>query len=66
MPNLAPYLADRLVANGQRQAFIVTGGGAMFLNDALAHQDGIMAVFFHHEQAAAMAAEAYARIAGKP
>ncbi len=38
----------------------------MFLNDALCHHPDITPVFFHHEQAAAMAAEAYARIAGKP
>ena len=52
--------------HGYRHAFLVTGGGAMFLNDALCHHPGITPVFFHHEQAAAMAAEAYARIAGKP
>jgi acetolactate synthase-1/2/3 large subunit len=49
-----------------RHVFLVTGGGAMFLNDAFCHQPGITPVFFHHEQAAAMAAEAYARIAGHP
>lgn len=38
----------------------------MFLNDALTHHPAIRAAYFHHEQAAAMAAEAYARIAGKP
>lgn len=64
MTTVATYLAQRLATNGVRHAFIVTGGGAMFLNDALCHQPGIEPVFFHHEQAAAMAAEAYARIAG--
>lgn len=38
----------------------------MFLNDALSHHPAIAPVFFHHEQAAAMAAEAYARIAQSP
>ncbi len=38
----------------------------MFLNDALCHHPDIEPVFFHHEQAAAMAAEAYARIAERP
>ena len=66
MITVATYLAQRLAANGQRHAFLVTGGGAMFLNDALCHQAGITPVFFHHEQAAAMAAEAYARIAATP
>ena len=63
---VATYLAQRLAANGHRHAFLVTGGGAMFLNDALCHQAEMAPVFFHHEQAAAMAAEAYARIANHP
>jgi acetolactate synthase-1/2/3 large subunit len=66
MTTVATYLAQRLVAAGISNTFLVTGGGAMFLNDALCHQAGIAPLFFHHEQAAAMAAEAYARIAGKP
>jgi acetolactate synthase-1/2/3 large subunit len=66
MTTVANYLAQRLTTNGQRHAFVVTGGGAMFLNDALSHQVGLMPLFFHHEQAAAMAAEAYARIAAAP
>ncbi len=66
MTTVAQYLAQRLATHGLRHAFLVTGGGAMFLNDALCHQAGITPVFFHHEQAAAMAAEAYARIAATP
>jgi acetolactate synthase-1/2/3 large subunit len=63
---VASYLASRLAAKGHRHVFLVTGGGAMFLNDALCHHPDIAPVFFHHEQAAAMAAEAYARIADRP
>lgn len=66
MITIASYLASRLAANGHRHVFLVTGGGAMFLNDALCHHPDIAPVFFHHEQAAAMAAEAYARIADRP
>lgn len=66
MTSVATYLAERLANVGHRHAFLVTGGGAMFLNDALSHQDGISPVFFHHEQTAAMAADAYARIAAHP
>lgn len=66
MTTVAQYLAQRLAGHGLRHVFLVTGGGAMFLNDALCHQAGITPVFFHHEQAAAMAAEAYARIAATP
>ena len=66
MTTVAAYLAQRLAAQGSRHAFLVTGGGAMFLNDALSHCPDLTPVFFHHEQAAAMAAEAYARIAEVP
>lgn len=62
----AEYIASRLAQAGLRHAFLVTGGGAMFLNDAFCHEPGLSPIFFHHEQAAAMAAEAYARIAGRP
>ena len=66
MTTVAHYLADRFLQQGCRHAFIVTGGGAMFLNDAFSHRAGLVPVYFHHEQAASMAAEAYARIADKP
>ena len=66
MTTVATHLAQRLARHGAKHVFLVTGGGAMFLNDALAHQPGLTAVCFHHEQAAAMAAEAYARIAEHP
>jgi acetolactate synthase-1/2/3 large subunit len=66
MTTVASYLARHLAARGAHHVFLVTGGGAMFLNDALCHEEGITPVFFHHEQAAAMAAEAYARIADLP
>ena len=45
---------------------MVTGGGAMHLNDSLANNDEIVVTYNHHEQASAMAAEGYARVAGKP
>jgi acetolactate synthase-1/2/3 large subunit len=66
MTTVATYLAQRFAASGHRHTFMVTGGGAMFLNDAFSHQAGLTPVFFHHEQAAAMAAEAYARISDIP
>lgn len=62
---LADYVADFLVSHGITDCFTVTGGGAMHLNDALGHKDGLRCVYQHHEQACAMAAEAYARIDNK-
>ena len=59
---LADYVADFLVKNGICHCFTVTGGGAMYLNDALGHKDGLKCIYNHHEQACAIAAEAYARI----
>ena len=56
------YIAQKLVESGIHQAFTVTGGGAMHLNDALGHQPGLKCLYQHHEQACAIAAEAYARI----
>ena len=38
----------------------------MFLNQALGANSALRCTFMHHEQACAMAAEGYARIAGKP
>lgn len=63
---VAEYIANRLADHGIHHAFTVTGGGAMFLNDAFGHHAQIKPVYNHHEQASAMAAEAYARISGMP
>ena len=62
---LADYVADFLVAHGVTDVFSVVGGGAMHLNDALGHHEGLKVTYNHHEQACAIAAEAYARIDNK-
>jgi len=59
---LADYVADFLVKHGVKDVFSVVGGGAMYLNDALGHNKGLKVTYNHHEQACAMAAEAYARL----
>lgn len=59
---LADYVADFLASRGVTDVFSVTGGGAMHLNDALGHHPGLKVTYNHHEQACAMAAEAYARL----
>jgi acetolactate synthase-1/2/3 large subunit len=64
--SVAQHMADFLVDAGIEQVFAVTGGGAMFLNQALGRHPGLRCTYMHHEQACAMAAEGYARIAGKP
>lgn len=62
---LSNYVAQFLVDYGLSTVFTVTGGGAMHLNDALGHQDGLHCVYQHHEQACAIAGEAYARMNNK-
>lgn len=64
--NVSEQIADWLVQQGIEQVFAVTGGGAMFLNQALGNHAQLCCTYMHHEQACAMAAEGYARIAGKP
>ena len=62
---LADYVADFFVKHGVSDVFSVVGGGAMHLNDALGHKDGLKVTYNHHEQACAIAAEAYARLENK-
>ena len=66
MKRISEQIADWLVQQGIEQVFTVTGGGAMFLNQALGGHEKLRCTFMHHEQACAMAAEGYARVAGKP
>lgn len=61
---VAKYISEFLVNNGIKDCFMVTGGGAMHLDDALGHQDGLHCVFNHHEQACAISAEGYTRMTG--
>ena len=66
MMKVSEYISRTLVEFGVRHIFMLTGGGAMFLNDALGNQVGIQPVFNHHEQASSIAAEGYARITNTP
>ena len=62
---LADYIADFLANHGVTDVFSVVGGGAMHLNDALGHHPKLSVLYNHHEQACAIAAEAYARLENK-
>lgn len=62
---VADYIARRCVEAGVTDVFMITGGGAMHLNDAFARNETLTVTCFHHEQAAAMAAEAYFRYSNK-
>ncbi len=63
---LSDYVAARCTSQGIRDVFLVTGGGAMHLNDAFARQKALNTTCFHHEQAAAMAADGYYRLSNRP
>src|SRR5512140_3581962 len=66
MIKLSDYIASRLADGCVRHVFLVTGGGAMHLNDSFGKESRIQYVCMHHEQAVAMAAEGYARITNTP
>lgn len=59
---VADIISDILVENSITECFALTGGGAMHLNDAFGHKENFHCTYFLHEQGAAIAAEAYARI----
>ena len=62
---VADYIAQALVRHGITEVFLVTGGGAMHLNDAIGRCHDLHPVCCHHEQACAMAAESYFRLSGR-
>lgn len=64
MIRLADYIFNK-VSEYTDRVFLVTGGGAMHLNDAIGRNKNIKYVCCHHEQAASIAAEAYTRVSGK-
>ncbi len=63
---LSDYIVAQLADWGVSHIFLVTGGGAMHLNDSIGRESRLQYVCNHHEQASAMAAESYARISGLP
>lgn len=56
------FLTDR----GVRDVFLVSGGGIMYLTDAVGRSESVRYWCNYHEQACAIAAEGYARITGTP
>jgi len=59
---LSDYVIQFIADAGVRHVFLLPGGGAMHLNDSLGHNDSVKYVCMLHEQSAAIAAEAYARV----
>lgn len=64
--NVSEYIFDFFAKKGIDTAFMITGGQAMWLNDAIGQNVNYNVICTHHEQAATMAADAYGRIKNKP
>lgn len=65
MIKISDYVIKRLEETGTRHMFMLPGGGAMHLNESLGNSKKIRYICCLHEQACAIAAEAYARVENK-
>ncbi|HET6884332.1 MAG TPA: thiamine pyrophosphate-binding protein [Pirellulales bacterium] len=61
---LSDYVAAFLAKQGVRHVFAISGGASLHLIHSIAETDGVSFVCPMHEQAAAMAADGYARVTG--
>ncbi|MDA1038703.1 MAG: thiamine pyrophosphate-binding protein [Planctomycetota bacterium] len=61
---LADYVMEFIAAQGVKHVFMLSGGGAMHLDDSLGRCAALTYVCCLHEQACAIAAEAYAKQTG--
>lgn len=59
---VAEYIFDYINKKGCNTIFMVSGSSAMWLTDALCRNGSLKAICCHHEQAAAMSADGYARV----
>lgn len=66
MIKVSDFVFQHLVEkHGIHQCFMVTGGGAMHLDDSIGHTKGMAYICNHHEQASAIAGEGYYRACGQ-
>ncbi|MEP6968046.1 MAG: thiamine pyrophosphate-binding protein, partial [Pseudomonadota bacterium] len=65
LARVADVIVQILARHGIADVFMLTGGGAMHLNDAFGREPKIRKIFNHHEQASAIAAESYGRVSGR-
>lgn len=63
---LADYVINFLAEKGVKHIFMLPGGGAMHLDDALGRHPEMKYTVFMHEQALAIAAEAYGQHTNTP
>jgi acetolactate synthase-1/2/3 large subunit len=58
-------LVQVLVEKGVKKIFAITGAGNLAIIDAIAREGSIKLVYAHHEQAAVMEAQGFARVTGE-
>lgn len=63
---VSEYIFDFFSKKGVDTVFMVTGGQAMWLNDAVGKNTNYNIICTHHEQSATMSADAYGRMKNKP
>lgn len=66
MIKAADYLIAEIVNAGVKEIFLLSGGANLPIVDAVYRNPDMGFVCMHHEQSAAIAAESYARITGRP
>lgn len=64
MVKVSDYIIQRIVDLGVEHVFMITGGGAMHLDDSIGREKRLTYICNQHEQACAMAVEGYARVTG--
>lgn len=64
--NVSEFIFDYFAEKGIDTVFMITGGQAMWLDDAVGKDTRYKKIFNAHEQACSMAADAYGRIKNKP
>lgn len=62
---ISDFICEKVLEIGVNNAFLVTGGGAMHLNDSITRNKKFLCHFLHHEQSLSMAAEGYFRTNNK-
>ena len=63
---VADYIIDYLYRQGVTTVFMGSGGGMMYLSDAVKKHEKIRPISFHHEQGAGYAAVGYAKYTNTP
>lgn len=61
----ADVLVQVLIEKSVKKVFAITGAGNLAIIDAIARDSSIKLIYAHHEQAAVMEAQGYARVTGE-